>query len=330
MPSGLREDARGKDNWAWKAYWQEPNRLAACVPENAASAAGIEAHWRTFFASLPQGARVLDIATGNGVLLVWAAQAAASVGRALELTGVDLADIDPERFLPEYRADLSSARFEGNVAAESLPFPDASFDIVVSQYGLEYASLEPALAEAARVLVPGGRLHWLAHAEDSAVVGEGQRQLVQLALLLKKDGPFAAMEDYLLARERGRKVQRATRDLTAALKEAEAHCKAHPPARLLNELCSGILEVANNWQRYRPEDARQWLKENRKRLRAFEQRTRDLQAACLDESRRRQLGSLLAQSPWEAAEVQALSVGDAGSCVGLCIDAETSGVRSGS
>lgn len=39
---------------------------------------------------------------------------------------------------------------------ESLPFPEASFDVVAATGVLEYAELEPALLEIARVLRPGG------------------------------------------------------------------------------------------------------------------------------------------------------------------------------
>ena len=42
-------------------------------------------------------------------------------------------------------------------AIEALPFPDGSFDLAVATGVLEYADLEPALGELARVLRPGGR-----------------------------------------------------------------------------------------------------------------------------------------------------------------------------
>lgn len=175
----MAKGPRHASNWGWRRYWRE-NRLAACVPDNPNSAAVIETHWSGFFAQFPAGNRVLDIATGNGVLLVWGARAARAAGRELTLTGIDLADIDPARFLPEHRADLAAARFIGKTAAESLPFADGGFDAVVSQYGLEYADLEPALSEAARVLAPGGRLHWLAHGADSIVVAQARAKLSTL------------------------------------------------------------------------------------------------------------------------------------------------------
>jgi len=197
--------AEDESNWGWRHYWRE-NRLAACVPDNPNSAAAIETHWSGFFSELPAGKRVLDIATGNGVLLAWAARATRAAGRELTLTGIDLADIDPARYLPEHQIDLAATRFVGNTAAESLPFADGSFDVVVSQYGLEYADLELALSESARVLVSGGQLHWLAHGIDSIVVAQGRAQLVDIDLLLASDGPFAAMKTYIGARVRGRKV----------------------------------------------------------------------------------------------------------------------------
>ena len=307
-------------NWAWRRYWRA-NRLAACVPDNPESAAAIETHWTGFFSEFPSGKRVLDIATGNGVLLVWGARTAREAGRDLALTGIDLADIDPARFLPEHRADLAAARFIGNTAAESLPFADGSFDLVVSQYGLEYAALDPALSEAARVLAPGGRLHWLAHGSDSIVVAQGRAQLVDIDLLLGAQGPFAAMKTYIKARVRNRKVSRATRELTEALRAAEAHCAANPSATLVRQLCGGILDTANRFEKYHPADVEGWLEENLKRLRGQRQRARDLLSACLSKRRLATVEQTLGAAPWSDAVISSLNVGAAGDSVGQLVHA---------
>ncbi|MFK7829885.1 MAG: class I SAM-dependent methyltransferase [Congregibacter sp.] len=312
--------AKHDPNQAWQNYWRE-NRLAACVPDNPDTAADIEAHWTEFLAGLPNGTRVLDIATGNGVVLLWAARAARSTGREMALTGIDFADIDPARFLPAHQAELSSVQFIGNTRAESLPFANASFDVVVSQYGLEYADLQQALTEAARVLVSGGQLHCLAHGDDSVVVRQGRAQLLDIDLLLAAHGPFAAMQAYLEAHARGRKVERATRVLTEALRVAEAHCAASPPATLVHQLCGGILDTANRIEQYHVDDISTWLTENRKRLRGQRQRIHDLQAARLSETRLAALKQSLDRPPWSEAMLTSLDVGAHNESVGRLIHA---------
>jgi ubiquinone/menaquinone biosynthesis C-methylase UbiE len=99
-----------------------------------------------------EGASVLDVGTGPGVLLVELAE----LRPDLRLTGLDLsADMiaAARRKLVRY-GDRASA-VTGDVA--DLPFEEASFDLIVSSVSLHHWS-QPgdAAAELARVLRPGG------------------------------------------------------------------------------------------------------------------------------------------------------------------------------
>ena len=62
--------------------------------------------------------------------------------------------------------------------AESLPLPDASVDIYVARVTLQVADIRRALREAARVLVPGGRL-WITMHPISMIFGELGRAISQ-------------------------------------------------------------------------------------------------------------------------------------------------------
>ena len=85
---------RAGTNWGWRNYWKE-NRNASYVPENPATAQEFDARRLRFFSELADGSRILDVATGNGVLLAHAATAAERAGKNFLLTGIDLADINP-------------------------------------------------------------------------------------------------------------------------------------------------------------------------------------------------------------------------------------------
>ena len=103
----------------------------------------------------PDGGALLDVGTGPGVLLVELAASRPD----LRLTGVDLsADMIAvaKRNLKPF-GDRALARVAD---VTSLPFPDRSFDLIVSSLSLHHwDDPESAVPELARVLRPGGRMY---------------------------------------------------------------------------------------------------------------------------------------------------------------------------
>lgn len=101
-------------------------------------------------AELRPGHTVLDVACGTGALTF----------AALERVGVDgrVVGLDPnEEMLAVARSKGAAVEWRTG-RAEAVPFPDATFDRVVSQFGFMFFE-EPvkALQEMFRVLAPGGR-----------------------------------------------------------------------------------------------------------------------------------------------------------------------------
>jgi ubiquinone/menaquinone biosynthesis C-methylase UbiE len=101
---------------------------------------------------LPGGARVLDVGTGPGRIPLAVAQ-----GRPQ--WSVDAVDLDPAMIEYARRQDPGGrVTFSvGDVAA--LPYPDGSFDLVVSSLSQHHwTNVEGGVRELRRVLRPGGQL----------------------------------------------------------------------------------------------------------------------------------------------------------------------------
>ena len=116
----------------------------------AALSLGQDPLWRRFLVSrLPRGGRVLDVATGTGLV------AAELIRRGFEVTGVDqsaeMLDVARRRF--DDKVELVEA------SADSLPFANDTFDHLTVTYLLRYVDDPGAtLAELARVVQAGGRV----------------------------------------------------------------------------------------------------------------------------------------------------------------------------
>src|SRR5258708_19498843 len=99
---------------------------------------------------LKPGTRLLDVACGTGNSAIPAAKAGAQV------TGVDIATNLLEQAKKRAAAEHLEIRFEEG-DAEQLPYPDRSFDHVLSMFGAMFAPQpERVAAEFLRVCKPGG------------------------------------------------------------------------------------------------------------------------------------------------------------------------------
>ena len=149
------------DAAAWSDFWAANAGAGqgGCLPQRwAAIEEAQRAAWRDFVTPLPQGAAVLDLATGDGRVLGWMHAERPD----LALTGIDLA--------PDLPAPPEGTTTRGGVAMEALPFGDSEFAAVVSQFGFEYGDVAQVATEIARVLAADGRVGLMVHRGDGPIL----------------------------------------------------------------------------------------------------------------------------------------------------------------
>ncbi|MDA3932849.1 MAG: class I SAM-dependent methyltransferase [Gammaproteobacteria bacterium] len=163
---------------AWSQYWSA-GRISSCPgPDDSNYHGEMAACWQDFFKLQPVRSRVLDIACGNGALLLLARQFAEQQQAQWLLHGVDRAAVQVIAQLRD-----ADARMLSGIDMHELPYANGSFDVVCSQYGIEYGRFPDNLHEAMRVLKSGGSFQFIVHDADSTIAHRVQLQLQQIDLL---------------------------------------------------------------------------------------------------------------------------------------------------
>lgn len=180
----VEEAALTASSVLWSQFWSEGSPGACTDAFPAAAQSRIATRWRTLFAE-QTGASVLDVACGRGAVM-----AHAMAAQRAPVTGVDFAA--PETLI---RKDFD---IRGGVDAAALPFPDRSHDTVSSQFGIEYAGLLPAVAQAARVARANVLL--LLHAAEGEVVRQAQEQVEQCEWVASDLGAFGVLRAHVMSR----------------------------------------------------------------------------------------------------------------------------------
>jgi ubiquinone/menaquinone biosynthesis C-methylase UbiE len=202
----------------WESYYRG-GRLAACpTGPDANYTLELRDIWIEFFGGLVNGARILDIGTGNGAIPLIARQTAESLGRTYEIHGADLARINPSRDVPDGARLFAGITFHPGVAAEKLPFEPASFTAVSGQYALEYSDMRQSLAQVLRVLQPGAGAQFLMHHTDSIIVERARESLRHADTVLMETKVYRKLRRFLDAEKRSAvAAQRAWDELSAAM-----------------------------------------------------------------------------------------------------------------
>lgn len=163
----------------WTHYWNTASSLNSFSEGSMAAgyAGELQSYWHTVFSTVAATGTILDIGTGNGGIAVLAQQFNLDNNRAAKVLATDAAAISPEKIqqkFPELADVIKLIRFFPNTAIEQMPFAKDSIALICSQFALEYAHPETAVASCMRVLEPSGQLVAVIHHADTALLKQSR------------------------------------------------------------------------------------------------------------------------------------------------------------
>lgn len=277
----------------WDRYWSYGN-LHSFSQVRGGNYQGIIADfWRARCQRLAERCHVVDIAAGNGAIALLAREESDRLCKELEISAVDLANIDPCGQVKDHplAEKLQRIRFYGGTPAESLPFEAGTIDLACSQFGVEYSDLAKSIPEIARVLRPGGTFAAVAHHQESILLKAARKELDQLNFVLNEVKLYLKARNLLRAMggarhakgSKGRrdnpKIKRKRRVLEEAMNRLDKTAESQPNPSMLIGPARYIREILSVTHRVPPGELLDWLEEALLRVRANERRLVDMTEA---------------------------------------------------
>ncbi|RIV89048.1 class I SAM-dependent methyltransferase [Aurantiacibacter zhengii] len=244
----------GDINQAWDTFWERERRKGTKAARTDAGRGMPESWnrierqrervWKDFARTLPKGARILDLGTGDGHVMAHLLRAR----RDLKLLGIDRAGAlpDPPR----------GAKVRGGVMMEDLPLPDGRFAAVTSQFAFEYGDLPSAAVEVARVLKPGGMAALMTHRLDGPIVAHNRKRRAQIAWALEDQQLLKAARGSLGLRSAG--IAALPRQVIEAPEKGAA---LHGPASAAWEIAEAIRQTLHHGRQDSPANVKAILTE---------------------------------------------------------------------
>jgi len=268
----------------WDTYWHGTGDIGAYSTGGVKHPA-ILAFWDEFFQDVKQDysrPRIIDIGSGNGAVVK---RALAAFGdQAFDFTCLDVSDAaitNIREMFPQVEGLVTDAR--------CIPLDSGSFDIVTSQFGVEYAGLG-AINETARLLASGGRLAFLLHNQAGWMHRECVESLDAIVRLQESRFiPYAtAMFDAGFKAVHGadrEPYEAAAKQLAPAIGALESIMKQygqHVAGDTISRLYNDVARIHESIQNYEPGEILGWLNKLDGELDAYAGRMSSMSQSAID------------------------------------------------
>lgn len=320
------DPANGSGEAAWDAYWRDGGAPGHALTDS--SKAGVlDRFWTdaltAAFAASPVR-RAADLACGSGAVASLVASVATRTGCAAPM----LCCVDWSAAAATTAAGrLGGAARPLSADLAALPFADGGLDLVVSQYGLEYAG-EPAFREAARVLAPGGALIALVHDADGGVAAECRatralfEEASEIALTNLARAVFAAGDQADHAPRSAPALAEAMRRLQPGLARFAglvARDNDTLAMQFLRQVRRDLLIMLARRRAYAPQDVFDWLAKIEKEITGYRDRMASMIEAARSASQIEEIAAIFSAAGYAVESPQRVLAEPAATSIGWAL-----------
>ncbi|AOE49052.1 class I SAM-dependent methyltransferase [Kangiella sediminilitoris] len=174
----------------WSNYWKS-NSIDSCSQGVKSTDSEIDTFWKDTAKSLNKDSQVLDLCTGRGDVVDKMISAQESAGKDIShYTGVDLSEIPSELAMSRFKSHAQRVNLNYGTSVAALPYDDNKFDLVTSQFGIEYAVSKDSLIEIFRVLKNEGKLRLVIHHQNSILTKVAKEERSHIEYLIDESNFF--------------------------------------------------------------------------------------------------------------------------------------------
>ncbi|MCZ6526557.1 MAG: class I SAM-dependent methyltransferase [Gammaproteobacteria bacterium] len=276
----------------WDAYWRNA-QSAAAHKDGGPQDEVLERFWTQLFEkvfpTIKTGSGLLDIACGNGAVARFALTSSQSLNEDINLhiCGLDESPAALEEMCKRHPMLSGIA-----ASALLLPFKDESFELITSQFGMEYAGAD-VFTETTRVLRQGGILAAVLHMHGGGIYKECEINMQAIDGFRNSNllNNFEELFKVVMAKEKQsenkesvRRIERKFADSVAAAEEVLKRWGKGVASGTLLRIYTDVGHMYRRLDAYDADELFNWIDVMKKELGSYAGRMSSMLGAALDEA----------------------------------------------
>ena len=259
----------------WSDYWEyESSKGEVFVDKSGNKHPELAAFWKQLFNNFQPNERIIDLASGAGSIFNSVNYKNFSKLYAVDISGVALKRLQED--IPQVEVHIGSCN--------KLSFPEASFDHILSQFGIEY-STEDGFYEALRIMDFNADFNALVHYEDGYIDDKNATELEGVDLLIGCS--FVDISTKIANAFKGENpkiIQTYVQEFSSIEPLVHAYCAKHKtgmPAHCYN----GCKRLIQEYAKYDHADVIEWFKNMQEELLQASERLKNMRSVAFSSNR---------------------------------------------